>query len=151
MCSLTSPNRIRSQREKELDQREGDQIREKETRSEAARPGSRDPGRRSQREKELDQREGDQIRERETRSEAARLGSRDLGRAASGGLGRVTWVAWPGACATQAARLARPEVHCGLGGFDFCWVFSSSSFFFFFSSGSDFIFAGDDFLLYIGL
>ena len=97
MCSLTSLNRIRLQREKELDQREGDQIRERETRSEAARPGSR-----------------------------------DLGRAASGGPGRVTWVAWPGACATQAARLARPEVHCGLGGFDFCWVFSSSSFFFFF-------------------
>ena len=45
MCSLTSSNRIRSQREKELDQREGDQIRERETRSEAARLGSRDLGR----------------------------------------------------------------------------------------------------------
>ena len=91
MCSLTSLNRIRSQREKELDQREGDQIREKETRSEAARPGSRDPGRRSQREKELDQREGDQIRERETRSEAARPGPRCVRWPRSRDLGCVAW------------------------------------------------------------
>ena len=90
-----------------------------------------------------------------------------------GGPGRAAWVARPGlrepqvlrglgratpsrtrlgARATQAARLARPEVRCGLGGFDFFWVFSSSSFFFlFFPSGSDFIFAVVVVLLYIGL
>ena len=101
--SLTSPDRIRSQREKE-----SDQIRERETRSEAARPGSRDLG---------------------SATQAARIRSERLAR--------------PGARATQAARLARPEVRCGLGGSDFFWVSSSS--FFFFPSGSDLI------LVYIGL
>ena len=55
--SLTSPDRIRSQREKESDQREGDQIRGRTTW--VARPGQRVAGRATQ---------------------AARPGSRDLGR-----------------------------------------------------------------------
>ena len=127
--NLTSLDRIRSQREKE-----SNQIRERETRSERGRPDQRphDLGRVTQ---------------------AARLGSRDLGcatqavRPGLGGPGRAAWVARPGlrepqvlrglgratpsrtrpgARATQVARLARPEVRCGLGGFDFFWVFSSS-------------------------
>ena len=60
--------------------------------------------------------ESDQITEGErVRSERGRPNQREGDQIR----GRTTWVARPGACATQAARLARPEVHCGLGGFDF--------------------------------
>ena len=64
----------------------------------------------------------DQITERERVRSDKREGDQIRGRAR----------AWPGAHATQAARLARPEVRRGLGGSDFFWVFSSSLFFFFF-------------------
>ena len=118
------------------------------------------------------EKESDQIRERETRSErqrkssrgqAARPRSRDLGRATrvmrpgSRGPGYAAWVARPSSHepqvshslgrATWAARLARPEVHRGLGGSNFFFVFV----FFFFPSSSDFIFVGAVVLLYIGL
>ena len=120
---LTSPDQIRSEREKESDQREGDQIREKE------------------KEKESNQITAWVARRRQGR---ATWGSRGLG------------LTQPGSRGLGLARPRPPGSH-GLR-FTAAWVdlifagfFLRRHFFFFFSSSSDFIFAGDDFLLYIGL
>ena len=127
---LTGSNQIRERERVRSDQREGDQIRERE--KDLARPRS------------CGLRHAAQV---------MRPGSHGLGRATwvarpgsresqiSRGLGRATrlvwpgaraaWVAWPEARTTQAARLTRLEVRCGVWfflGFFFVFVF-----FFFFS------------------
>ena len=122
-------------------EKESDQIRERETRSERKRKSSCGPGRAACVTRP-------RSRDPSRAAWASWLGSREP--QVSRGLGRTTWVAWLGACATQAAKLAWLEVRRDLGGSDFFWVLFFV-FVFFFPSGFDFIFVGVVVLLYMGL